>query len=139
MSARQVVRSRLSFFFSNGDTPASDNFLFRELTPAPDRYLGENTDPPGRSVPPTSGLLPRAHTGPRHILGGSIRTLPDAPFSNPLSGSIRMDTRHDQRPTRTRRVLVWGSCDCLRGAIVPPDVREDIAPLNSILERGYRY
>ena len=31
----------------------------------------------------------------------------------------------------------------MRGAIVPPDVREDIAPLYSILvyvvERGYRY
>ena len=113
MSARQVVRSRLSFFFFLGDTPAPDKFLFRELTPAPDRYLGENTDPPVRSVPPTSDFF-REHTpAPDIYLGGTIRTLPDAPFSNPLSGSI------------------------------PPDVREDIAPLNSILvyvvERGYRY
>ena len=83
--------------------------FFREHTPAPDIYLG-----------------------------GTIRTLPDAPFSNPLSGSIRIDTRpaHD---------VCWfgGVVTRLRGAIVPPDVREDIALLNSILvyvvERGYRY
>ena len=84
--------------------------FFREHTPAPDIYLGGQYGP---SPTPRFRILSVAVS----------EWTPDMTNARPA---------HD---------VCWfgGVVTHLRGAIVPPDVREDIAPLNSILERGYRY
>ena len=103
MSARQVVRSRLSFFFSIGGTPAPDNFLLRERTPVPDRHLRFSTR---SDLPPhtRSDLPPRTRYPTSNYRSSSDNT------HRPPIDALNISTHPDSwpGPDRTRGLVRTG-------------------------------